>query len=146
MRNFLIKLLTGHTKAELTMGEFAANNPDLVVIVLNPKDDTVFVGLRNKVVYSKIKNATGKKQRVIRSLLWESQFKDSMDGIVVALVDVFKVPLRLPAFNQVAQVLDGALFNISKSLRKKPAKDVGPLEGAVKSPFVSAGFSGRPQG
>jgi hypothetical protein len=144
MRNFLIKLLTGHTKAELTMGEYAANNPDLVVIVLNPKDDSIFVGFRNKVVYSKIKNATGKKQRVIRGLLWQSQFQNSMDGVIVSLIDVFKVPLRLPQFNQVAQALDGALFNISKSLRKKTAPDAGP-KGAVKSPYVGAGFSGRPQ-
>ena len=137
MRDFILKLLTGNTKAELTVGEFASNNPDLVVMVLNPKDDTVFVGFKNKVVYAKIKNATGKKVRVVKSLLYESQFKDSMDGILVSLVDIFKVGIRLPAFNQVAQILDGALFNISKSLRKRTVKPATP-KGAIPSPFMDA--------
>lgn len=142
MKDFFIKLLTGHTKAELTVGEFAANNPDLVVMVLNPKDDSVFVGFKNKVVYGKIKSAEGKKVRVVKALMYESQFKDSMDGVLVALVDIFKVGIRMPAFNQVAQVLDGALYNISKSLRKRTAKPATP-KGAVPSPFVDAAGRSR---
>lgn len=143
MRDFILKLLTGHTRAELTMGEYAAENPDVVVMVLNPKDDSVFVGFKGKVVYGKIKSAEGKKTKVVRSLLWESQFKDSMDGILVSLVDIFKVPLRLPAFNQVAQVLDGALYNISKSLRKRTTEAVAPTKGAVPSPFMDTAGRSR---
>lgn len=131
----------GDTLAQ-TVPDFAHAHRDLILIAMDPKTDEVFVCYQDKAVRGRIRSADGKKTRVLRALLWESQFQSSMDGVLVALVDIFKVGVRLPAFNQMAQTLDGALYNISKSLRKR-TKASAPTNGAIKSPFVDA--AGRPQ-
>lgn len=125
-----------------TFAAFAHEHKDLVLISLDPKTDEIIVSFKDKYVRTHIKNATGKlKSGVVRSLMYESQFKDSMDGVIVALVDILKVHMRLPAFSQVGNVLDGALYNISKSLRK-PAKPVAQT-GLTPSPYAES--AGRPQ-
>lgn len=139
MRN----ILKPHTadKVAKTFFAFANEHKNIVLIALDPKTDEVLVGYKNKLVRTRIKSVTGKRGNVIKALMYESQFKDSMDGVIVALIDILKVQLRLPSFNQVANILDGALYNISKTLRKS-AKPVPP-KGLTPSPYADNG--GRPR-
>lgn len=133
-------------KASFAVQEFAHKNAGLIVITLDPKSDQIHVCFKNKMVRGTIKSAKTGKPRVIRKLLTESQFNEGMDGLTVSLLDAFKVSLRLPSMNQVLKNIDGALFNISKSLRaRRPTEAVRPLPGAVKSP-LEADAEGRVQG
>ncbi len=125
-----------------TIPEFAHTHPDLIITVMDPKTDEMFVCYKDKMVRGAIKSAQkGGKAYVLAGLMRESTFEASMDGVVVALLDLFKVTIKLKFFNQMAQALDGALYNISKTLRKGASAQAAP-DGAVKSP-VQVGASGR---
>lgn len=117
-----------------TVPGFAALHKDLLVIVCDPKSDNIFVGYNNFVVSAKMKSADGKKTHVVREVLKHSQFDKSIDSFLVGIMEVMRLPLK--AGSVFYNFLDGALFNISKALRKK---DLEPKPGAVLSPFVAQG-------
>lgn len=132
-----------NARVAFTLQEFMHVHKDLLIVAADPRTDEMVVGFGDALVRGKIKSATGKKVRVVKGLLIESQFEGATDGIIVALLDTMKVSLRLPAFNQFSQVLDGALFKISKNLRES-APPATPIPGAVPSPYMGE-QAGRPQ-
>lgn len=112
---------------------------DLLLIICDPKTDTIFAGYGDKMVSGRIKTADGKKIDVIRNVLRDSKFEAHSDLFLTGLVEVLQLPVRKG--NQFLLFLDGALFNIARALRKR--KNDLPQKGAVASPFVDSIEKGR---
>lgn len=134
MWQFIKMFISKRERLAFTVPEFAHANKKLLIIVADPDTDEMYVSYKDHHVRGTIKSAKGGKSKTVKKLLSESQFEEGMDGLVVGVLDAMKVSLKLPSANQFMQVLDGALYNISKSLRKKSAPK--PMKGAVPSPFV----------
>lgn len=109
-----------------TLTEFAHQNPDLLIIVADPKTDKLFIGYKDKHVLNKINSAEGKKLRVVRNILKRSTFAGSIDFFQVALMETLQVPIMQKHFNLFLQWVDGAVYNIGKALgtNKKHAQAV----------------------
>ncbi len=122
-----------------TVKEFAHSNPNLLIIVCDPKTDQMFVTHKDKFVTGRIKSPTGKKQHVVREVLKYSRFNVTTDMYITALMETLHLPIWRA--NQFYQFIDGAIFNIAKSLRKSPA---GKGEGMMPSP-IQADEIGRIQ-
>lgn len=111
--------------------EFMHANKDLLVIVCDPKTDTIYAGYKDNFVGGKIKSPSGKKLKVVKSVLKSSLFKDSIDLFITGLVETLKLPVRKG--NQFLMFLDGALFNLAKATRKKTkAKAQQPIPSPYK--------------
>lgn len=121
---------------KMDISEFAHANKDLLIIVCDPKTDNIFVGYKDKVVSARMKTADGKRMRVVKNVLIHSQFKKHVDPFLHGIAQALQLPFTKG--NQFYQFLDGALFNISKALRKDK-----PQKGAVPSPFMESKGSGR---
>lgn len=117
-------------KLGMSVPEFVSANKDLLIIVADPKTDSIYVAYNNKIVAGNIKSADGKKLHVVRSVLKDSLFQKNIDLFIASIVDTIKLPLRKG--NQFFMFLDGAIFNIAKSLAKK---------NKIKSPFVPESHS-----
>lgn len=126
----------------VAVGEFAHQHKDLIIIVADPKDDTIFVAYKDRFASGRIRVPEGKDARVIRDMMKNSRLFDSeIDRFLMSLVDVLKINRLSFGVNNFLQFLDGALYNISQRHRK--AAKGGPIEGAIKSPYVkAAGRSG----
>lgn len=118
--------------------EFMHKHKDLLLIVCDPKTDTIFASYKDSMISGKIKSPTGKNLEVVRNVLRASRFEDTQDLFFTSLIEVLQLPVRKG--NQFLMFLDAALFNIAKSLRKRKS---GPIKGAVKSPFVERVEKGR---
>lgn len=122
-----------------TVKEFAHANKDLLIIVSDPKSDRMFVTYKDKFVNGRIKSATGKKTHVVREVLKHSRFKESIDQYLASLVETLHLPVWKSGANQFYQFIDGAIFNIAKSMKKRQESPPDPLlkqKGAIPSPFV----------
>ncbi len=102
-----------------TVKEFAHENKNLLIIVCDPKTDMMFVTHRDKFVSGRIKSPTGRKSHVVREVLKYSRFNVTTDMYITALMETLHLPIWRA--NQFYQFIDGAVFNIAKSLRKQPA-------------------------
>lgn len=98
---------------------FAQKHRSMLVIVLDPRDDTAFISHRGKQVCGKFKSLDGKNHHVVKNVLKHSVFEREFDRLVGGLMEMMKLPLEhgAPFF----QFLDGALYNISKALKQKKA-------------------------
>lgn len=114
-----------------TVPDFAHAHKDLLVIVCDPKTDNIFVGYGDQIVSGRIKTALGKELNVVRNVLDHSQFKENVNPFITGIMEVLQLPLK--AGNQLYQFIDGALFAISKALRKDK-----PPENGVASPYHKA--------
>lgn len=138
----LLKLfLNRKARLALTVPEFAEANKDLLIIVCDPKEDTITVSYKKWHVNGKIKSASGKNPNVVKQVLKHSQFHTSIDDFLVAVAETLHINMKVG--NQFLQFLDGALFNISDRVSGKkkevPPEKVEPakMAGAIKSPYVS---------
>lgn len=100
-----------------TIKQFGHANKDFLIIVCDPKTDRIFATYRDRFVNGKIKSATGKKTHVIKGVLKYSRFNHSIDDFIASLAETLN--LNLFKGNQLYQMLDGFLYNIARSLRKK---------------------------
>lgn len=96
---------------------FAHHHRRYLVIIADPKDDTLFMAFRDKQVATKIKSADGKKYNVIQQVLRHSTFESSIDRFLAALIDAFQTPIA--HFSEFGKWIDGALFNISRAIQKR---------------------------
>lgn len=122
-----------------TVKEFAHANKNLLIIVADPVTDRVFATYMDNFVNAKIKSTTGKTTHVVRDVVKFSRFKESIDPFISSLAESLNLPVWKGGANQFFQFLDGAIFNIAKSLRDKrnPTKvEAGPKEPVIPSPYI----------
>lgn len=120
------------TKLGFALRDFAHANKDLLIIVCDPKSDNMMVAYKDKIVTGVIKSVQGKKQHVVKNVLYQGGFEKHIDGFLGSLVEILKVNLK--AGGHFFKFIDGALFNLSKALHK----DKKPMAGAVLSPIQQA--------
>lgn len=149
MWQFIKMFFDRRLRLAFTVPEFAEANKKLLIIVADPATDEIYVTYRGALVRGHIR-ASKKSGKMLRKLLTESQFNEGSDALVVGIVDTLKVSLALPAMNEFAKMIDGALFNISKSLRRAPTQSqtrhANLPEGTQKSPIsMSELEAGRTQ-
>lgn len=114
----------------LEVGEFANRHRNLLVIVADPKDDTIFVTHKGKYVGGKLRATDGSCDHIIRDMLKESTFHMRIDHFLIGVAE--KMGLKKLAFaNNFLQFVDGAVFNLATKHRKKASTD----SRAVKSPI-----------
>ncbi len=113
-----------------TVKEFAHANPNLLIIVCDPKSDRIFVTHKDKFVNGRIKSPTGKKSHVVREVLKYSRFNVTTDMFITSIMETLHLPIWRA--NQFYQFIDGAVFNIAKSLQKKR---VGKSAELIPSPI-----------
>lgn len=132
------------TKQRYEVGEFAHANANLLIIVMDPKDDTIFVAHNNRFVGGKIKAPDGQHAHIVDDVLRSSSaFKKRIDGVLMAIMDTLRIRRLSYGVNNVLQFIDGALFNIAQRHVKK--QSVGMPEGTVESPLSVADVVGPPQ-
>lgn len=118
----------------IEVGEFAHQHKDLIIIVADPKDDTIFVAYNDRFAAGRIKTEQGTDARIIRDLMRSSRLFDSqIDRFLMGLMDVLKVNRFSRGVNNFLQYIDGALYNISQRHREKFTGT--PPAGSVESPL-----------
>lgn len=100
----------------LDIQQFAHSHRNYLVIICDPKDDTMFMSFRNKQISAKIKSADGINHKVVKNVLKHSTFEREIDRLLGGIIDALKTPLDIG--NHFYSFIDGALFNISKALKK----------------------------
>lgn len=110
-----------------TIKEFGHANKNLLIIVCDPASDRIFVTYKDRFVNGKIKSVEGKSSKVVKNVLKYSRFNENIDGYLTSIMETLALPIWRA--NQFFQFLDGALYNIAKSLRKKRSGN------AVPSPY-----------
>lgn len=103
-------------RKQLDIQEFCHSHRNYLVIVLDPKDDTMFVSYKDKQISGKIKSADGVERRVVKKVLKFSTFESAIDRFIGGIMDVLKLPLK--EGSDFYKFIDGALFNIAKALKK----------------------------
>lgn len=116
-----------------TVKEFGHANKDFLIIVCDPKTDRIFVSYRDRFVNGKIKSTDGHKAQVVKNIVKFSRFDTKIDDFLTSIAET--LGLSMFKGNQFFQFLDGALYRIASSLRKKR----GPVaQTPVKSPYMGA--------
>lgn len=140
------KMLFQKDKKEesIAVGEFAHQHKNLIVIVADPEDDTIFVAFNDRFASGKIKTTDGKNARVVRDLMRTSDlFSSNIDRFLMSLVEVLRVRHMNAGVNNVLQYLDGALYNISQ--RHRMAVKGGPARGESPARRQVDPVSGTPE-
>lgn len=101
----------------LDIQQFAHNHRKYLVIIADPKDDTIFVSFGDQQVTGKIKTADGRNHNVVRRVLKNSGFENTIDFFLVGVMEVLKMK-GIEYFSDFGKFIDGALFNISKARKK----------------------------
>lgn len=108
--------LRKHDRKTRAVTTFAHRHRNLLVIVMDPSDDTVFASYKDRQVYNKLKTADGENHRIIKSVLKMSSFRSRIDYFLTSFVDIMQTPIKHPDVNQLMAWIDGAVYNIAKSL------------------------------
>lgn len=106
-----------YTRKMLNVQEFAHAHPEFLVIVADPRDNTTFVAYRGKQVTSRIASMDGVEYNVVKNLLRHSKFATVFDQFSAHLIEVLGVALTHPAMNKFIELLDAAIFRITKTLK-----------------------------
>jgi len=100
----------------LDVQAFAHAHRNYLVIVCDPKDDSMFATFRGKQVTAKMRSEDGLNHHIVKNMLKHSTFEREIDRFIGGLIFGLKIPLDVGS--NFFAFLDGALFNISKSLKK----------------------------
>lgn len=92
-------LFSRRTRMTHKIGEFMHQNPDLLVIVCDPKTDVIMTGYRNFATAAAIVPNGKDRAKVVKSVLSMSRLDKSVDRFLLQI--------------------DGAVFNIAKATRDK---------------------------
>ena len=105
----------------VSVGAFAHANPNLLLILGDPKDNTLYISYKDKHCGGIISSEDGKDYKVVENVLKASKFdKQGMsDRFLVALATEMQVAFANPYFQELAKFVDGALYNITKQLKFK---------------------------
>ncbi len=104
-----------YTRKMLNIQQFAHHHRNYLVIVCDPRDDTMFISYRDKQVGGRIKSEDGLNHKVVKNVLKHSTFEREIDRLIGAIVNSMKLPLEWGS--DFFKFLDGAIYNISKILK-----------------------------
>lgn len=105
-------------KERLSISDFAHKHKHLVVIVLDPKNDQMFMAYKDRQVLNQIKSADGVKHKVVKGVMKAGgQFNSKIDMFLVPIIELLKVPLTNPHMQDLVKWMDGAVFAIGKAVK-----------------------------
>lgn len=107
-----------HTRNVLNVQEFAQRHRNFLVIVCDPRDDTMFMSYRGKQISAKIKSQDGIDHKVLKNVLKYSTFEREIDRFLGGVLDALKSPM-VGISNTFYAFLDGGVHAIALALRKK---------------------------
>lgn len=110
-------------KERLSVSEFAHKHKHLVVIVLDPETDEMFMAYHDVQVLNKIKTTDGQNHKIVKGVMKAGQFKSKIDFFLVALVEIMKVPLTNPLMQHFIKWADGAVCAIGRRLQKEKVNE-----------------------
>lgn len=87
---------------------------DKLLIIADPKDDSLYMKYGKVYVLTKIKSMDGKDYKVVKNVLKHSRFKTNIDRLLGGLAEAMQLSIR--DGNEFWKWIDAALFNISKRL------------------------------
>lgn len=111
LKNLFLKM---KERKALDISEFAQRHRNYIVIVCDPKDDSIHVSYQGKVAAGRIRSNDGLNHHVLKNMMKFSTFNREVDRFIGGLMEVLKIPLK--AGNTFYSMLDGFLFNISKKI------------------------------
>lgn len=117
-------------KQKYEINEFMHRNKNLLIIVADPKDDTVFVGYKDKRTGGKIVSMKGDKPNLVKNVLKSAGFDRHIDDFLIGLAEAIGVK-KLVHANNFLQYLDGALFNLAKKSRSRTKKSSSRSDEAI---------------
>jgi hypothetical protein len=106
----------------LNIQDFAHANKNLLVIVADPQDDTIFVSFKDKQVAGKIKSADGIDYQVVKRLMRGSSFESNIERFIGALIDIIRTPLTTQQVSDFYKMVGDSIYVITQSLYKKYGK------------------------
>ena len=113
----------------MTVGEFAASNPDLLVIVCDPKTDLMQLSYKGKIVADRVVAKDGKKLNVIRKVLNHSLYKKNIDGFIVRLVSQLQYISKNVHADQLFLWIGSKIEDFAKVIRfEKLGKPIDKVE------------------
>ena len=127
-------------KLRLEIGEFAHANKNLLIIIADPKDDTIYVTYKDKFVSGRIKTSEGGRVHLVSDVLNASVFHKEIDRFLMSIMETLQIRRMTAGLNNFLQFIDGALFNLSMRHRGKSPTAAPKSEvekGAIKSPFFA---------
>lgn len=101
----------------LNVQEFAHRHKNYLVIVCDPKDDTIFVAYKDKEIAGRIKSADGVEYNVVKNVLKHSTFERTIDQFLGGIIETMKIPITKQQVSDFLKFIDGAIFRITKSLK-----------------------------
>ncbi len=104
-------------KQRLSVSDFAHKHRNLVVIVLDPETDELYMAYRDVQVLNVIKSADGRKQNIVKGLMKAGQFKSKIDAFLIEIIEWLKIPIKNESMQHFLKWLDGATFAIGKRLK-----------------------------
>lgn len=110
------------TRRMLNIQDFAHANKNLLVIVADPQDDTIFVSFKDKQVAGKIKSADGIDYQVVKRLMRGSSFESNIERFIGALIDIIRTPLTTQQVSDFYKMVGDSIYVITQSLYKKYGK------------------------
>jgi hypothetical protein len=87
--------VAGNKRKILDVQQFAHTHRNYLVMVFDPKDDTMFCSFRDKQISAKIKSADGFDHHVVKNVLKLSTFDREVDRLVGSILDTLKFPIAL---------------------------------------------------
>lgn len=111
-----------------SVSEFAHRHKNLMVIVLDPAEDTMFMAYNDQQVFNKIKTVDGKNRNIVRGVLKESQFKANIDFFLVAILEGMELTLTNPFVVDFIKWVDGATYRIAADLQTRKEEKIARRE------------------
>ncbi len=113
--------MSAEKKQMLTIQEFAHLHRKFLVIVVDPRDDMMFMAYRDKQVTGKLKSSDGVDHKIMKRLLKHSTFEHEISRFIGAIV--FSLKASIVGWNAAFyQFLGDALLSITKSLKDEKEK------------------------
>jgi hypothetical protein len=113
-------------RLQTTLGDFAHENKDLLIIIADPHTDFLFAGYNDKLIFTQIKNNQGKSIKVVRDLIKHTKFNTRIDQFIGSIVELLHLPLKYG--NHFFQFIDGALYNLQTRFAIMKSKGSKPIQ------------------
>lgn len=84
-----------NTRKMLNIQEFANRHKNFLVMVCDPRDDTMFMAHRGKQVTGRVSSADGQEHHVVKNVLKHSKFEGELSRLIGTIMDALKTPLAV---------------------------------------------------
>lgn len=122
----MLRLFRRKEAKEIAIKDFLHEHlSDKLLIIADPKDDSVYVKYGKAYVLTNLKSMDGKNHKVIKHCLKHSRFKSNIDKLLVGLAEAMQ--LSIPDGNELWKIIDASCYNIANKLsliKKSDAKKV----------------------